>query len=83
MRNRQYTIRSVPERLDRELRLRAARENKSLNSVILEALQKGCGLSESPVPRTDLDDLIGTWEEDPEFDKAVKAFEKIDQELWK
>jgi len=31
----------------------------------------------------DLDDLIGTWEEDPEFDRAIEAQRQIDEELWK
>ena len=31
----------------------------------------------------ELDSFIGTWVEDSEFDDAIKAFETVDQELWK
>lgn len=30
----------------------------------------------------DLDFLIGTWVEDPEFDKAMEEFEQIEPEYW-
>ena len=29
---------------------------------------------------TDLDDLIGSWQDDPAFDGAVAEFERIDDE---
>ncbi len=69
---RQYTIRSVPPGVDRALRERASRQNKSLNEVALEALSRGAGVGGSEVVYDDLDDLIGTWKEDPEFDAALK-----------
>ena len=28
-------------------------------------------------------DLAGTWEEDPEFDRAIADQDSIDDELWK
>jgi len=31
----------------------------------------------------DLDHFIGTWEEDPEFDRALEDQRQIDEELWK
>jgi hypothetical protein len=31
----------------------------------------------------DLDDLAGTWVDDPEFDKAIEEQHKVDPELWK
>jgi hypothetical protein len=31
----------------------------------------------------DLDGLIGTWCEDPAFDAAVRAFEQVDEAMWK
>jgi len=30
----------------------------------------------------DLDEFFGTWVEDPEFDKAIEEFERIDLEYW-
>lgn len=35
------------------------------------------------VENHDLDPFIGTWVDDPEFDKALKAFETIDTDIWK
>lgn len=83
MSSRQYTIRSVPDRVDRELRSRAKSEGKSLNSLLLEVLEEAVTPPKEPVVHHDLDFLIGTWIEDPEFDKAMEDFEKVEEEYWK
>ena len=79
----QYTIRGISGRLDKRLRERAAKERKSLNQTVLEALKAGIGLTENPVRYRDLDDLAGTWVNDPEFDRAIEGMDRIDPELWK
>ncbi|WP_437225693.1 hypothetical protein SH661x_004186 [Planctomicrobium sp. SH661] len=79
----QYTIRSVPEHVDRALREKAELEKKSLNTILLEALEQAAHQPERPVIHHDLDFLIGSWVDDPEFDEAMKQFEKIDEEIWK
>ena len=79
----QYTIRAVPDTIDRAVRQRARRESKTLNAVVVEALARGLELDAAPAVHTDLDHLIGTWQEDPEFDRAVAAFERIDDDAWK
>ncbi len=79
----QYTIRAVPVAIDRALRRRARQEAKSLNTVAVEALSRGLELDAKPVEHTDLDALIGTWQEDKEFDRAVADFDKVDVEAWK
>lgn len=79
----QYTIRAVPAAMDRALRQRAKREAKSLNTVALEALARGLELEAQPVEHTDLDALIGSWQEDPAFDRTVADFERVDEEAWK
>ena len=71
MENRQYTLRSVPADIDRALRRRAKADDKSLNTVAIEALSR------------DLDALIGSWQEDPGFDQAIADFERVDEEAWK
>ena len=73
----QYTIRSVPEEIDRAVRYRAKREAKSINAVVVEVLTRGLDLDAKPAEYTDLDHLIGTWQEDPDFDLAVADFERI------
>ena len=78
----QYTIRAVPDEIDRALRLRARRESKSLNAVVIDALARGLALDAAPARHTDLDHLVGTWQEDPDFDRAVAEFERVDDESW-
>ena len=77
----QYTIRAVPSAIDRALRQIARREAKSLNTVVVEALARG--VDAVPIAHADLDHLIGTWEEDPDFDRAVADFQRVDDEAWK
>ena len=79
----QYTIRAVPDAIDHTVRQRARREEKSLNAVVVEAIARGLELDAKPAVHTDLDHLIGTWQEDPEFDRAIAAFEHIDDDAWK
>ena len=79
----QYTIRKVPASVDRMLRERARTEGKSLNEAAIEALQAGLGLSEVPVEFDDLDDLIGTWQHDPDTDQALADQDVVDLELWR
>ncbi|MBN2716434.1 MAG: hypothetical protein JXX14_11305 [Deltaproteobacteria bacterium] len=83
MRTKQYTIRGVSETLDGVAREQAEKYRTSLNSLLLEALAKGLGAGEEPVIFHDMDDLAGTWVEDDDFDKGIKSFESIDQDLWK
>ena len=54
-----------------------------MNEIVVEALKAGIGLSGSPVRHTDLDDLAGTWVNDPEFDRAIQEMNRVDPELWK
>ncbi len=79
----QYTIRNVPDALDRRLRERARRKGISLNDAAVEALGRGLGVTESEVEYDDLDDLIGSWQADPEFDRALSAQDTIDGDAWR
>jgi hypothetical protein len=79
----QYTIRQVPEEVDRQLRELAVREGASLNYVVLDALSASAGLKDRPVEFHDLDALAGSWVEDSAFNEAMKAFEQVDGDLWK
>ncbi len=75
--NTQYTIRAVLPSIDKALRRRAKQETKSLNAVAIEALARGLELDGKPVEHTDLDALIGSWQEDKAFDQAIADFEKV------
>jgi hypothetical protein len=83
MERHQLTIRRVPERVKKLLKELAKREEKSLNQVSLEILERGLGLTGEEIVYHDLDDLAGTWVDDPEFDKAIAEQHRIDPELWK
>ena len=78
----QYTIRSVPQDLDDALRKNCVKEGTSLNSSIVDALKKGVGLSDTPALYHDLDYLSGTWVQDKACEKALKEFDRIDEDLW-
>lgn len=82
MMSMQYTIRAVSEAVDRAVRHRARTERKSINTVVVEALARGLELEAQSVEYADLDHLIGSWQEDPEFDRAVADFERIDADSW-
>jgi hypothetical protein len=80
----QYTIRNVPEHVDRALRRKASEERKSLNQVLRDALIREAGVVEpSTHLYTDLDSLIGTWIDDPGFDEAINTQDQVDESLWR
>lgn len=79
----QYTLRNVPAFLDRVLRRRARENGASLNDVVLEALAKGAGVPTEPVQHRKLGDLAGTWQDDPQFDAAIREQDRVDPALWR
>jgi hypothetical protein len=78
----QYTIRSVPERTDQLLREAAVAYGTSINQMALDLIAKGVGANAEEPIHHDLDDLIGTWVQDPECDKALSEMDRVDGELW-
>lgn len=78
----QYTLRNVPEEIDRALRERARQEGRSLNEVTLQALRQALGLDGESERRRDLSAFAGTWVEDPAVDQALADQRRIDTELW-
>ena len=79
----QYTIRNIPDALDRELREQARRRGTSLNETAIEAIMRGLGITEDAVEYSDLDDLVGTWKSDRAFDQAIADQDTIDTDLWR
>ena len=51
--------------------------------MAVDALARGLGVGDVEVLYTDLDDLVGTWVHDPEFDRVVAEMDRVDEELWK
>ena len=79
----QYTLRNVPKEIDRALRERARRENRSLNEVAIEALFVALGLADQPVKYRDVGDIVGTWRDDPVTEGALADQRRIDEHLWR
>jgi len=77
----QYTVRNVPAGLDRALREWAKRRNVSLNRAIVDALKRGIGI-EGEQEHSDLDDLVGTWQEDPVCEQALTDQDTIEPDIW-
>ena len=54
-----------------------------MNEAAIAALTRGLGLADERPRQHDLDELAGTWEEDPGFDAAIAAQDREDPRLWK
>lgn len=79
----QYTLRKIPDDLDRALRAAAREQHKSLNQVAVEALLRAVGVAEEePAKRRDLADITGSWVTDPLIDAALEDQRRIDPESW-
>jgi len=78
----QYTVRGIPRELDEALRREAKQEGISLNKAVIQAIEEGLKRSGVEVLNHDFDDLIGTWVDDPEFDKIIEEMDVIDPEMW-
>jgi hypothetical protein len=79
----QYTIRGIPPALDDALRSRARESGKSLDEAAIDAMAEGTGLSGSPRKRRDLRDIAGSWKRDKALEAALKAQDRIEDELWR
>jgi hypothetical protein len=79
---KQYTIRNIPERVDRVLRKTAKETGKSFNQVALEALTFGAG--EGLRPKRDFSEVIGSLSEKEasQIEAEIKLQRQIDLELW-
>ena len=79
----QYTIRKIPKELDQKLRVASKETSKSLNTLIIETLEKQFVHPEGKPRYRDLNPFSGRWEEDPKFDHAINLFDEIDDSAWK
>ena len=61
-RNIQYTVRGIPQEVDRALRRKAAQRKLSLNQIIVEELTAG---TTGARKRADFHDVAGQWTADP------------------
>lgn len=54
-----------------------------MNETVVETLRRGLEIGTDQTTYDDLDDLIGTWKSDEEFDQAVAEHRRIDEESWR
>ena len=86
---KQLTVRGFDRELERRIQALARHEGVSLNRAALLLLRRGAGLGEpkrvEQVVGSTLDHLIGTWsaEEESEFLESLRAFEQVDESLWR
>jgi hypothetical protein len=76
----QYTIRSIPPKLDSTLRRRAQKTGRSLNEVVIEALAKGAGIAQD-ASFDDLDWFIGSGSLDTSFDDAINWLDDAPKDI--
>lgn len=79
----QYTIRQIPNVVDKSLRRKSRAEGKSLNTVAIEALSAGLQIGGEEIRHDDLDFMAGSWVEDRQFDEAIAAQDRVDPRLWR
>jgi hypothetical protein len=76
----QYTIRGIPPEVDRALRRKARKANKSLNQIVLDELTHA---TEAKRKYADFSNVVGRWTPDPGFDEIVASQRQIDWEKWR
>ena len=74
---KQYIIRKIPDHIDRIAREKAKKINKSLNAVLLKALEDGLNASNNAVYH-DLDEFSGSWVSDSEVEMVLDEFRTIE-----
>ncbi|MEM9185822.1 MAG: hypothetical protein AAGB00_04925 [Planctomycetota bacterium] len=78
----QYTVRGVPEEVDKAARECAKREGLSLNEVLVRALRQSLGLEEKPTKKRDFASVFKGEPLEPEVLKALEEQRQIDWEMW-
>jgi hypothetical protein len=76
----QYTIRSIPTKLDHALRQRSKVTGKSLNEIVIATLEKGAGIT-AHSEFDDLDWFIGGKSLDGSFDEDLNWLDNLPKEL--
>jgi hypothetical protein len=79
------TLRQIPDAIEKALRTLARNRGTSLNKTIISLLARAMGMADGTPKARDLSDLAGTWteEEAREFDENTRAFEQIDENIWR
>ena len=78
---KQLTVRGVSDEIDRRLESLSRERGQSVNSIVLEILEKAVGVDE----RRRRLERYATWTQEDleEFQKALDEQRQIDEELWR
>jgi hypothetical protein len=81
------TIHALDSNVEKRVRSKARKENKSLNRVLKELLAESVGMSAVTAPdhRADFEEFAGVWsnQDEREFNAVTADLERIDAEDWK
>jgi plasmid stability protein len=82
------SIRGLDDKALAALKKRAAKEDASVNTLVLRLIEQGLGHRRAKPALTrhdDLDALAGSWRKNDatEFERATAMFSKVDAKLWK
>lgn len=80
MRTKQYTIRNIPEPVDRYLRKRAKLSGQSLNQVVIEELSERAGVGEASLVES-LSWFIGSGSIGDDVLAALEEDDRIQKDL--
>lgn len=83
---KQITVRRVQDRCVEEAKARARQRGVAMNTILVEALEKGLGLDReaAPVRRNNLDKFAGDSDFGPDWDEFLETdLKKVDESLWK
>lgn len=83
MSNIQYTIRNIPQPVDRVIRKRAKQSGQSFNQTVVELLNMQIFGTSKVEDNSNFDWLYNKKTLDRNFDKAIKDMSQIDDKLWK
>jgi len=79
------TLRQIRAAIEKQLSAMARHRGTSLNKTIIALLARAMGMADRSSKARDLSDLAGTWSEDDarRFDEDTRAFEQIDESIWR
>ncbi|MBN2188454.1 MAG: hypothetical protein JW699_03290 [Chitinispirillaceae bacterium] len=84
---KQLTLRKIPARVEKQLRVHARKNRLSLNKTAVSLLSRALGAEEPARPehKRDLSSFLGTMNpaDLKEFESNTADFAKVDREMWK
>jgi hypothetical protein len=83
MKNIQYTIRNIPQPVDRVIRKRSKQSGKSFNQTVIDLLSLQTFGTTEVSEEFDFDWLFNENTLDESFDEAIEDISKIEENIWK